>query len=315
MSVEDHHIIWLNGNHFERCLAYCFKALNSVFEVNNSQIESINLEDCSFRQLRESKRICVLLPGSEAYSATFEARTISRSAQKKIFQREIHSLTPHPLSETQVLVQKTKVSPSLLHFLQVRRPVLDRIRAQLDLLEDADLYLASKHNPELRIRHPYFASVRNKQQKSMAAGIVLCLIGLWSVVSVWEWNNLRSLRSIAEEETRLRTQVLDQLDEDIEQTALTRLAALDPAIRSPQSRLEVLAQITLATDDSTWWQQIEFDGVETHLTGRSKSATNSLAEVSNAFPTYRVIFSDSVSDTADGDQVFQLSLSPMETLR
>lgn len=315
VPVKEIRVLWPNGNSIERFLAHWFKALSSVFQANTPEIKCIEWSDCLSFDRFESKHVCVLLPGSDAYAATFDTRTASLVAQKKIFEREVRSLAPLAPSETCIVVQRTANAPSRLQFLQVRQSILESVLEQFDALGKTKLYLASEYSPECRVLHPGVASVQSGRRKALTLGIGLCLAGLWSLISVWEANNLKSLQTVSGEETRLRSVLLEQLDADAERTALAQLEELDPVKRAPQARLEDLSRITVSTDDSTWWQVIEFDGVKVHLNGRSQSAAKSLTEVSNTFSEHNVTFSDSVSDAADGDQVFSLALSPQEALR
>ncbi|MBO6689400.1 MAG: hypothetical protein JJ919_13050 [Henriciella sp.] len=315
MSIERQTIIWPAGSRIERSLAYLFGVLASAFGANSTNAERIDFDEFQALKRYKSRDLCVQVPLNLAYAGRFETRTASIGAQTKIFAHEVSAQTPLQADDARVVVQKNTQRSTEVQFLELREETLQALENQAQKLGIENLYLSSDAQPELQIPHPYKASQRHLERKSLTLGLALCVAGLWSLISVLETRAEDALSVVAAEESQLRSVLLERVDENRELSALGQLATIHPEERSPQGRLQSLSDIATATNDSTWWQYIELDDLTLRLTGRSESASASLTAVSNAFSGYEVSFADAVADTPDGDQIFTLEIRPGETLR
>lgn len=315
MSIERQTIIWPAGSRIERSLAYLFGVLASAFGENSGKSERIDFDEFQALKRCKSRELCVQLPLNLAYAGSFETRTASIDAQTKIFAHEVSAQTPLQSDDARVIVQKKTQRSTEVEFLELRQETLEALEIHAQKLGIENLYISSDAKPELQIPHPYKASQRQLERKSLTLGLALCVAGLWSLISVLETRAENALSVVAAEESRLRSVLLERVDENRELSALGQLATIHPEARSPQGRLQSLSDIATATTDSTWWQYIELDDLTLRLTGRSESASASLTAVSNAFSGYEVSFADAVADTPDGDQIFTLEIRPGEALR
>lgn len=315
MSLDKTSIVWPAGSRVERGLSYLFDRLAAAFGEGRRKSKEFDFDEFRALERCKSKQALVRLPSTHAFLGKFETRTRSSASQVKVFSNQVQSLTPLDSDDAVVIVGQDRQSPSCVRFMQIRTQTLKSLDTKAGDLGIETIVLSSEAHPEIQLSHPIHATQRHVERKAWTLGLAVFVAGLWSVMSVLETHAENALATITAEEVELRGALLARLDENKELSSLDQLAAIKPEERSPQGRLQSLAQVTTATLDSTWWQHIEMDDLTLRLTGRSQSASASLISVSNAFSDHDVSFVDAVADAPGGEQVFTIEIRPGETLR
>ncbi|MEO1016018.1 MAG: hypothetical protein AAFX08_12620 [Pseudomonadota bacterium] len=91
---------------------------------------------------------------------------------------------------------------------------------------------------------------------------------------------------------------------DRRETAVSAYLATDPAIRTPEHALKVLAELSAATPDETWWIGVELNRSGAEVTGLSANALAAIDYIARQLRGRRVTLSDRIVGEADGLESF-----------
>lgn len=276
-------LIWAVPGLFDRAFEWISKRIRAVF----------GLDSAKFKTLELSRR--------QAWQTDFSAPVENLSDLRAALLQALPSLSPITAEESVVYATPHSTEENQLSLLILSTD------QHADLIAQKDGYEAFSQKGTI------FPFKRTIVKKRVAAGISLAataalLLLADTALSIGSDRNQEKLASLRSQERAILADLKVRSDASRQQTASERFLALNPAHLTPAGRLALLATLSEATPDTSYWQAINIGDDSVSIEVRSVEAALDLSSLQSSLEDWAVDLSGPISATQDGRERMTLRL-------